>query len=109
MTLKCSECPYETESGNQFLEHLLTYHRDKAEKIFMKFVNEGKIKIIPTTENKTIKELLDEIISRKGAYSRDRLQHAENVIDYHVNIALEIKKRFGFENSIGEVKETKTT
>jgi len=50
MVLKCPECPYETESGTLFIEHLLTHHKDKANEIFMKFVNEGKIKIVYAKE-----------------------------------------------------------
>ena len=44
-------------------------------------------------EDKTIKELLNEIIAKEGPYSQNQLQHAENVINSASQKALEIRTR----------------
>lgn len=46
-------------------------------------------------EDMTIDELLEEIIQKKGAYSRDHLIHAENCIDNASKCAKRIKDLLG--------------
>lgn len=43
--------------------------------------------------DKSISDLLDEIINKYGPYSQDQLTHAENVIENASNYAKEIKRR----------------
>lgn len=44
------------------------------------------------SEKQTLKELLDEIINKKGPYSQDQLTHAENVMEKASNNAMKIKE-----------------
>lgn len=46
-------------------------------------------------EDMTIDELLDEIISKKGPYSRDPLTHAGNCIEAMSMCAKKIKEKLG--------------
>jgi len=48
MSLECPECSYSTRSGKQFVDHLITYHKEKAVEIFLRFLASGKIKIEAT-------------------------------------------------------------
>lgn len=58
-------------------------------------------------KEETIKELLQEIIDKRGAYSIDVLTHAENCINNASELALEIMKRLSLTELMKKGKEEK--
>ena len=59
----------------------------------MKMIKKRRLRNLSFISEMTLDELLKDIEQKKGPYSRDRLEHAGNVIEHASDCAKEIRKR----------------